>query len=110
MPFADAMERAIHFVKHGHKFGAATEEEYERMADAFLFGEMHADTSECTRPPCVRSGLIDRLRFGSTSRHFGVACTQPEFLRTFYPVEPKVIARHGGAPGFFRYECARVMP
>ena len=103
MPFENAMERAIHFVKHGAKFGAATEAEYEQLADAFMFDQLTAPTNECTRP----SG-IDRLRFNGTNRHFGVACTAPEFVRTFYPVEQRKIVRHGGNAAFFALECGRV--
>lgn len=98
------MQLAIHFAKHGHKFGAASQSEYERMADEFLFGLMDRDTSECLRP----SGA-DRLRFRTTNRHFGVACTRPIFVRTFYPVEAGLIANHGGAARYFTYECGRTV-
>lgn len=38
MPFADANQRAIHFARHGHEFGAADELQYEQMGDGFLAG------------------------------------------------------------------------
>ncbi len=103
MPFASTFELEIHFKKHGHKFGAATKEEYERLADAFLFGRMNASTKEC-----VRSNGADRLRFDFVTVHFGVASVAPAFIRTFYPVERRIVVRHGGAAGYFSYECARV--
>jgi len=103
MPFENATERAIHFAKHGKKFGIADELDYEQLADAFIFGPLLLPTRECIRP-----SLIDRLRFNGTNRHFGVACVAPEFIRTFYPVELRTIARHKDAAGFFVYECRRV--
>ncbi len=102
MPFQNAWERAIHFAKHGAAVGAPTAEDYERMADAFMFGLMNAQTRECVRP-----NFVDRLRFKTLNRHFGVACIQPEFLRTFYPVGRKLIAKYGGDVPYFRYECGR---
>lgn len=103
MPFANQIERDIHFQKHGHKFGIATAADYEQLADAFLFGAMNASTGECIRP-----NAIDRLRFNNANRHFGVACMAPICVRSFYPVELMKINRHGGSAGFFSYECARV--
>jgi hypothetical protein len=103
MPFANSFELEIHFKKHGHKFGAATKEEYERLADTFLFGPMDAHTRECIRP-----NGADRLRFDFARMHFGVASVAPAFVRTFYPVERRIVTRHGGPAGYFSYECARV--
>ncbi|MCI0403927.1 MAG: hypothetical protein L0212_10450 [Acidobacteria bacterium] len=103
MPFANTLELDIHFKKHGHKFGLATKEEYERLADAFMFGPMNASTKECIRP-----NGNDRLRFDFVTVHFGVASVAPEFVRTFYPVERRKVLRHGGSAGYFAYECARV--
>lgn len=81
MPFLDKQERDIHFVKHGHEFGAADAEDYERMADAFMFGALEPDARQCIRP---LGG--DRLRFGFFTRRLGVACTRPLFIRTFHVV------------------------
>jgi hypothetical protein len=103
MPFANPMERAIHFWKHGAEFGCKTDEDYERLADSFLFGAMSATTRECWRP-----NGVDRLRFNSSNRHFGVACIAPVFIRTFYQVGIKKVAKHGGVNGFLSYECARL--
>lgn len=97
------MELALHFRKHGHKFGLATAADYEAMADAFMFGAMNANTHECTRP-----NGADRLRHDYIVRHFGVACVAPVFIRTFYPISQAKHIRHGGAAAFFAYECARV--
>lgn len=99
MPFANAMELEIHFRKHGRKFGIATKEEYERLADLFMFGQMGPNTRECLRP-----GGADRLRFDFVTVHFGVASVVPAFVRTFYPVERRIVMRHGGSAGYFAYE------
>ena len=103
MPFANAIERDMHFSKHGHKFGAADAFEYERMADVFMFGAIGIDTRECIRP-----GNIDRVRFDFGSHYQGVACIVPEFVRTFYPVRARTVANHGGEERYFAYECARI--
>ena len=103
VPFQNQAERAIHFAKHGHEFGARDELEYERLADQFLFGEMNADTRECIRP-----NGNDRLRLDYVVVHFGVACIVPALIRTFYRVKGQTITRHDGSAGFFRYECGRM--
>jgi hypothetical protein len=72
------------------------------MADDFMFGSLLPDVRECMRPG------VDRLRLGFTTRHFGVACTHPIFLRTFYSVKATLTIRHGGMATYFAYECARV--
>jgi hypothetical protein len=50
MPFANELERAIHFAKHGHEFSASTEIDHERVADAFLSRPMTMTMRECIRP------------------------------------------------------------
>ncbi len=104
MPFANLFERDLHFTKHGHKFGALDAPEYERMADAFMYGPMDDDTSECIRPDG-----IDRVRFGFVTHYEGIACQvpAPEVIRTFYPVRLTTIARHGGEAAYFAFECNR---
>jgi hypothetical protein len=104
MPFSDALERDIHFAKHGHEFGAADAGKYERMADAFMFDPIAADVGEC-----IRHNGVDRLRFGYSSHHLGVACTGPVFVRTFYVVGAINIACHRGTRGYFRWQCGRIM-
>jgi hypothetical protein len=103
MPFANPLEIATHFVRHGAEFGCATEDEYEVLAEQFLFGPMDARTRQC-----VRANGNDRLRFRAISRDFGVACVKPAFTRTFYKVSLLKIQRRGGPDAFFGYECARI--
>jgi hypothetical protein len=40
MPFANAVELAMHFQKHGHEFQAPDTLQYEALADAFMGGPM----------------------------------------------------------------------
>jgi hypothetical protein len=102
MPFANPLESATHFVRHGAEFGYAPEAEHEVLAEQFLLGPMEAHTKQCVRP-----NGTDRLRFRAIDRDFGVACARLAFIRTFYKVRLLKI-RHGGPDAFFRYECARI--
>ncbi len=104
MPFDNKWERDTHFAKHGHEFGAVDAEEYERMADAFMFGALEPDVQECIRP----SG-VDRLRFGFITRRLGVACTLPVFIRTFHVVTISAIAAHRDSRRYFQWQCGRIM-
>jgi hypothetical protein len=106
LPFANQFELALHFEKHGRKFGLlpGQEAEYERMADEFLFGDMPPRVKQC-----IRANGIDRLRFCFRRTFFGVACLIPECVRTFYPPEDEVIIARGGNAAFFRFECGRVI-
>lgn len=107
MPFANNFERDLHFAKHGHKFGAASADEYERMADHFMYGPLDQDTRECTRPVGPK-GKQDKLRFGFVTHYQAVACIMPAFVRTFHPVELRFIAKRGGEAGYFAYQCGRM--
>ena len=102
MPFSSAEERAIHFQKHGHEFGATTEIQYEEMADAFMARAMNITMRECIRP-----NGIDRLRFDISNDNFGVAIVHTATLKTFYIVSFFKIHRRGGRLRFFAHECAR---
>lgn|SRR5271166_3888711 len=104
VPFASVMERDIHFRRHGHEFGVGTPDEYEQMADAFMFGAMDADTHEC-----IQASKPRRNRMSFATLHFGVAvvAVPPETLLTFYLPRPSTVARHGGVANLFADYCAR---
>jgi pyocin large subunit-like protein len=104
VPFANVYQRNIHFQKHGAVVGAATELEYEAMADQFMFGPMNADTNDCTRP-----NGDDYLRMDLIKTDFGVTCISTGFLRTFYRPPAIKIWNRGGTKRFLAYECARVI-
>jgi hypothetical protein len=104
MPFVNQWERDIHFAKHGHEFGAANADEYERMADVFMSGALEPDAQQCFRPT-----RVDRLRFGFITRRLGVACTKPVYIRTFHVVMITFVTTHGGSKGYFRWQCGRIM-
>ena len=103
VPFASAKSRAIHFAKHGFKFGATDEYQYERMADDFMYRPLRAEEHECNRslPP------LDRLRLNEVSLHFGVVDSL-EALRTFFPRLPHEIKSRGGPAGFMEHKRTEV--
>ncbi len=107
MPFVNQLERDIHFAKHGHKFGASNADEYERMADQFMYGPLGQNSRECNRP-VGPDGLRDKFRFGFVNHYAAAACIEPPFIRTFHPVEIRHILRWGGEEGYFRYQCGRI--
>ena len=102
VPFDSVMERDIHFRRHGHEFGIGTADEYERLADEFMFGAMNADTHECIQATKPR-----RNRMDFATVHFGVASGNPESLITFYIPRPDTVVRHGGVAKLFADYCAR---
>jgi hypothetical protein len=103
MPFANDMERELHFWKHGDEFGATDSLEYERLADSFMHGAIGIETHECFRP-----GGLDRVRFDYGTHFEGIANTRTKTVRTFYTVGLGLIRKHGGEAGYFAYECGRV--
>lgn len=105
MPFANAYERAIHFARHGHEFGASTELDYEHMADMFLNRPTTITTRECLRPNRMR-----RLRVDIANDHFGVAVAGSDTVVTYYVVPFHRKHRRGGIAGFFASECSRNDP
>lgn len=104
MPFASIWERDIHYARHGHEFGAADPSEYERLADAFMYERAALTAHECTRPQGT-----DRIRFDFANYHEAVASIAPAFLKTFFIVRNKTVARHGGPSGYFAWDCRRVV-
>jgi hypothetical protein len=103
VPFESAYKLKIHFVKHGWKFGAATQEDYERMADAFMSKPITADIYECVSP----HGRHDRNRLEGSTLHFGAAYNGT-VLYTFHPKTADNVQRKGGPLGFVLSKCAEV--
>ena len=56
-----------HFLRHGALVGAATEAEYQSMADHFLGAPKPTDELECTR-----KSDGDLLRFRVSTQEFGI--------------------------------------
>jgi pyocin large subunit-like protein len=101
VPFPNAKQRSLHFVKHGHKFGAVDEFDYERMADVFMSSPMHPNMHECYRA----TGTLDRIRLDALTRFFGVAY-HGMVLRTFHPRNAHEIALKGGPQKFVLFKCS----
>lgn len=104
VPFPSATQRAIHFAKHGHKFGAVDEFDYERMADVFMGLPLHPNIHECYRA----FGTFDRIRLDALTRYFGVAYNGM-ILRTFHTRSVAEIAARGGPQGFVLYKCSEAV-
>jgi hypothetical protein len=62
VPFANPYLLQSHFDRHGHEFGATSEQEYEQMADAFMSQAPSPDLHDgvCVNPR--GNGMHDRLR------------------------------------------------
>lgn len=81
VPFANDAELSIHFWKHGKKCGAATEAEYEEMAENFLYAVASFTTLQCVRS----AGTRDTVRLDDADGRFGVvygACTVRDIFRS----------------------------
>ena len=101
VPFHNVRQRAIHFQRHGGAFGAATEFEYERMAEAFMAAPLHSDMYECNRT----TGTLDRIRLDALTLHFGVAFNVV-MIRTYFIRSASEIAKSGGPAAFVASKCA----
>jgi hypothetical protein len=102
VPFLDAKQRALHYLKHGHKFGAADDFEYEKLADAFMGAPWHPGLHDGVR----RNSTRDRIRLDEMTLHSGVAYNKT-ILRTYHIRFSYEISRAGGMAGFMAQECAR---
>jgi hypothetical protein len=103
VPFESAFKLTSHFLKHGHKFGARTEAEYEQMAEAFMSKPVTADIFECVSP----HGRHDRNRLEGSTLYFGVAYG----LSTIYTFHPRTlhgVTSKGGPLQFVLAKCAEV--
>ena len=77
--FVSTDERRRHFLLHGAEFGAATEEEYEELADAFLGSKWDAPVREKRTP----NG--DLVRYNPDTDEFG-RLTASRTIRTYFKV------------------------
>lgn len=91
-------------MRHGHEFGAATEEEYEQMADAFMARTLSQVLQECIRHIPPRDP--DRVRLHFDMGHFGVAYRHT-ILRTYHTKSRAKMVNRGGAAALLAYECRR---
>jgi hypothetical protein len=103
VPFTNQTQRAKHFRKHGHEFGAVDEFAYEQMADAFMSQPMHPNLYECVNP----TGTRDRNRLDAITRCFGVAYNIT-VIRTMHIRDAYAIQHWGGPQGFVNKKCSEV--
>lgn len=103
MPF-DPFDREYlleHFNRHGADFGAATPEEYEAMADEFMYGERLAETRECTRPRPVPRMIC---RYSTETEEYGVK-REGEYLVTYFIPVPGDDHRFQTNLEYYRHKC-----
>ena len=100
VPFASKYKRESHFLSHGHKVGAASEEEYERMADEFISRLKNPDLYDCIRNLVTN----DRIRLEGRTLYFGIAYGVL-IIKSFYPKDANAIAADGGPAGFVARKC-----
>lgn len=83
MPFEDRQDLLEHFADHWDEFGVGTPEEYERLADAFMFGPLSANIEECVR---VQGGFC---RYDRDTQEYGTVNAQG-FLCTYFIPDPAI--------------------
>lgn len=104
VPFASPFLLQIHFDRHGHEFGATSEEDYERKADEFMSRPPTADIYD---GQCVNhrpTGVYDRIRLHGTTRWFAVAYGV-QTIRTFHVTRRNKIIKAGGPRAFVDQQC-----
>jgi len=89
-----------HFDFHGDEFGAADEEDYERMADTFAGGPSAETTLECVR---VLDGAV--VRWDRVTQEFAIVSADG-FIQTYFKPDPR---DHGLSSNraYFDRECRR---
>lgn len=104
VPFANPYLLQSHFERHKDEVGAATEEEYERLADAFMSQAPHPDLYDGTCTQVNHDGSHDRVRLDDGTRWFAVAYGALT-VRTLH-VKPRAkITKAGGPRAFIDRRC-----
>lgn len=97
VPFKHRYALERHFVRHREEFGAATADEYERLADAFMTEPLRDGALECTH----RDGGI--ARFDPGTNEFGVLTAEGD-ISTFMIVRPLPSSRQTSFE-YFQSNC-----
>lgn len=110
MPRFDPAELAIHHAKHGADFMAATDTEYERLAEQFLLTPFRPGLIECKR----KRG--DIVRYDEITQEFAVLSAVGVIRTYFKPVPCASLPRgvpkvgcHGMRDNlqYFNTECSK---
>ena len=101
MPFSNIDQREKHFLKHGHKVGAANPVDYEDLADTFIFGPKDVFTFDCERKN------LDIVRLHFVDYRFAVGDLEQRIVRTFHPKEHHIVDYYGGPLAYLKYECTQ---
>lgn len=86
MAFKHRYDLERHFARHGQEFRAATADEYESLAEAFMMGPLRDGVRECVRA----NG--DLVRFDPRTNEFGILSTSG-CIATFMIVRPLASSR-----------------
>lgn len=84
--FVSAGQLLKHYEQHGQDFGAGGPEEYARMADEFLRGDVTSHVQECARTKG------DRARFDPATDAYGVRDGNGVIRTFFKPVPCSTVA------------------
>ena len=97
VPFECRQDLLDHFSAHGHEFGVSIEQDYERLAEAFMFGTRGANVEECFRP---QGGFA---RYDTVTQEYGTV-DRRGFLSTYFIANPAI---HGYRDNltYFRARC-----
>ena len=83
MPFEDRDDLLDHFADHGQEFDVNIAQEYEMLADVFMFGVRGPNVEECFRP---QGGFV---RYDKVTQEYGVVNSRG-FLSTYFIANPAV--------------------
>lgn len=97
VPFETKQDLLDHFSDHGHQFGVSIVEDYERLADTFMFGPRGPNVEECVRP---QGGFA---RYDTVTQEYGTV-DRRGFLNTYFIPDPAI---HGYRDNltYFRVRC-----
>lgn len=99
MPFKHRYSRDNHFERHGDEFSAKTADEYEKMAEKFMYGPLPPGVKECKRT----DGVI--VRFDPATAAFGTM-SKDKRIYTYMLVMPPFGPGHT-AESYFEHECKK---
>ena len=90
-----------HFDDHNQDFGAASEEAYEALADAFLSGALGSTVIECRRVQFDQA----RVRYDYVSQEFGIVDVN-DYILTYFKPDPAE-HRHPTNRAYFEWQKRR---
>jgi pyocin large subunit-like protein len=90
-----------HFADHGADFGAETPEEYEAMADEFMYGLRGKETKECTRKKPIPKMIC---RYNTVTEEYGVR-REGGYIVTYFIPQPLEDHKFATNLEYYRHKC-----